>query len=180
MDGLPLVHLAEGLRCFVCGPDNPRGLRLRFRWLPDRVEAAWTVDATLEGWPRLLHGAGFAALHDEAAAWAMVVLTGRVGLTTHMEVRFLKPIRLADRVTVVGRPEAVGPRSGTYATEIRLGDGTVASTARTTYVYMDADGLVAFLGAPLSDRFAEWMRADPDGRRRLAEAWALAAAQATA
>lgn len=180
MESLPLHHLAEGLRCFVCGPESRHGLHLQFYLVGDHVEASWTATETLEGWPRLIHGAGFAALHDEAAAWAMVALSGRTGLTTQMDVRFLRPIRLGDTVTVLGRPHEVGSRSGTYATELRLADGTLASTARTTYAFQDAAALEALLGTQLSDRFAQWLAADPAQRRLLVQAWAREGAPAAA
>src|SRR5438093_910717 len=41
--------------CFGCGPGNPRGLRLSFRRMGDRVETSLLADVTMEGWPRRLH-----------------------------------------------------------------------------------------------------------------------------
>ena len=41
--------------CFGCGPGNPRGLRLSFHRVGDRVETMLLADVTMEGWPGRLH-----------------------------------------------------------------------------------------------------------------------------
>jgi acyl-CoA thioesterase FadM len=170
MERVPLRHLAEGLRCMVCGTENAHSLGVRFDLVGDHVEARWVPPPSVEGWPGLAHGAVFGALHDEAAAWAMIALAGRTGFTTHMEQRFLKPLRLGAPLLVRGRPEQVGDRSGTFATEILLGDGSLASTARTTYAFLDEASIARLLDGPVSPRLAAWMRASPDERRAMVAA----------
>ncbi|HEV8361510.1 MAG TPA: acyl-CoA thioesterase [Candidatus Thermoplasmatota archaeon] len=170
MERVPLRHLAEGLRCMVCGPENPQGLGVQFEIAGDHVEARWRVPTQVEGWPGLAHGGVFGALHDEAAAWAMIALACTTGVTTSMEVRFLKPLRLGEEVVVRGRPEQVGARSGTFATEILLARGEAASTARTTYAFLDEAALTRFTSAPLSPRLRAWLRASPAERRAMVEA----------
>jgi len=45
----------EANPCFGCGPRNPRGLRLSFHRVGDRVETMLLADVTMEGWPGRLH-----------------------------------------------------------------------------------------------------------------------------
>jgi uncharacterized protein (TIGR00369 family) len=167
MERLPLSHLAEGLRCFVCGPQNPHALGVRFELVGDRVEATWTASDVVEGWPGLLHGAAFGALHDEAAAWAMIALAAQTGFTRRMEVEYQRPIPVGARVTVTGRVLEVGPRAGAFRTEIRLADGSAASTARTTFAFLDEASIERVLGRALTPTLARWLRAPPEERREM-------------
>jgi uncharacterized protein (TIGR00369 family) len=167
MDDAPLHHLAEGLRCFVCGPENPASLGVRFRLAGDHVEATWKAAAAVEGWPGLLHGAAFGALHDEAAAWAMIAVACRTGFTTHADIRFLRPIRVGETVRIRGSVAELGDKEGTFASEITVGEGSVASTARTTFAFLDVASIERVLRQPLSPLLRGWLEASPEERRAL-------------
>lgn len=167
MGRLPLVPIPEGARCFVCGRDNKHGLHLQFWLLEEHVEAEWVASEVLEGWPGIVHGTAFAALHDDAAAWAMIALAGQTGFTTRMTISFARPIALGQRVTVKGRVERVEGRTGTFATEILLPDGSAASTALTEFALVDLPTLERMLRKPLSEPLRSWMVASPEQRRAL-------------
>jgi acyl-coenzyme A thioesterase PaaI-like protein len=168
----PLRPPPDAARSFPAGPDASPGMGLRFFADGDHVEAAWTA-SLLEGWNGLAHGMAFAGLHDEAAINAMAGLAGECGFTTAMEVRFLRPIRLGDRVRVRGR---VAQRTGatvTVASEILRGE-QVVSTATTTYAIASAELVARVLGAPLSPFLAEWLRAPPAKRVEMMRDWGAA------
>ena len=119
--------------CFVCGRDNPQGLRAR--WTADReageVRAALTIPEPFNGYPGVVHGGIVTALLDEAMARS-VLLQGTFEdllVTARMEVAFRLPTPTGTPVTVVAR---VRRRSGTRAqaeAELRLADGTVTAHA---------------------------------------------------
>ena len=59
-------------RCYVCGVDNPVGLRVRFA--PDGAQgsrACYTARAVHAGWDGILHGGVIFALMDEALGWSL-------------------------------------------------------------------------------------------------------------
>lgn len=164
----PLVPPPEAMRDFAGGPENPHGMRVQGFWVEgaDRVEGEWTVASPLDGWAGLAQGTAFAALADIGAVWAMAVLVEEWGLTTRMEVRFLAPLRMGERVTLVGRVVEAGPKSATLATEVVKEDGTVAQRATVEMQYFrDAAMVEKLLGRPLSD-FSRAYLAAPKGRRR--------------
>ncbi|MCA1813497.1 MAG: PaaI family thioesterase [Halobacteriales archaeon] len=171
MERVPLYHYDGALRCFVCGPDNAHGLGVRYWYAGDHVEATWTANDHAEGWPGLLHGAGFAALHDDAAAWAMIAIACRSGFTTHMDVRFLKPIPLGAELRITGRVGEVGEKQGTFDSRIELPGGKLASTARTTYAFADGATIARLTGGKLQAQLQQWLAADDDGRRALLFRW---------
>ena len=75
--------------CFVCGAENPRGLRIPFAAKGDGVEAEYTAESEHVGYEDVVHGGIISALLDEAIIWAVYVSTGRFGVTAELCIRFL-------------------------------------------------------------------------------------------
>src|SRR2546422_2873880 len=89
--------------CFGCGPRNPRGLRLSFHRVGDRVETMLLADVTMEGWPGRLHSGILYTAMLETANWTVFGITGRIGIPVRTSGR-----RLQRRVPAGGRPRAEG------------------------------------------------------------------------
>jgi acyl-coenzyme A thioesterase PaaI-like protein len=120
--------------CFVCGIDNPIGLKLEFYTDDEgRCVARFHPRPEHQGFPGQLHGGIISTLLDETMGrvltpqnvWAM---TGR------LEIRFRKPVPLDQELTIVG--ELARSRSRAYEArgEIRLPDGTPLVEGNGTYV----------------------------------------------
>lgn len=111
--------------CFVCGADNPIGLRLVFQRVGDGVRAEFTPSDLHVGYDGLVHGGIISALVDDALAnvWAT---KSREALTAKLEVRFRKPVRPGDHLVIDARP--TGTRAGmqTGQVDIRRGEELVA------------------------------------------------------
>ena len=56
--------------CFGCGDNNPIGLRLRFAYAGNGVEASFTPSAEHQGFHDVVHGGIISTVLDEAMAWA--------------------------------------------------------------------------------------------------------------
>jgi uncharacterized protein (TIGR00369 family) len=90
------VDLVVDGTCFVCGPDNPHGLRLCFDCADGRAQARVVVRPEHQGYAGITHGGILAALLDEV----MVYAAGTRGYwfaTAELTVRYAKPVP-------VGRP----------------------------------------------------------------------------
>jgi len=59
------MELVDDRHCFVCGENNPRGLKLKFRLVEDRLEAEFTPGKEFQGFRGVLHGGVMALLLDE-------------------------------------------------------------------------------------------------------------------
>lgn len=94
-------------RCFVCGPQNPIGLRLRFSPQGPGVVAEFVPGEEHVGWEGVIHGGLIAAVLDDAMAniWAW---RGTPAVTTSISVRFRRPVRPGERLQVFAEP--VGAR----------------------------------------------------------------------
>ncbi len=119
--------------CFVCGRDNPLGLRTR--WESDRaageVRARLEIPEPFNGYPGTAHGGVLSALLDEAAVRTALLEGGFDDLlvTARLEVTFRRPTPTRTPIVVAARiAKRVGTRVVAEA-EIRLDDGTVTARA---------------------------------------------------
>jgi len=79
-------------RCFVCNPDNPRGLQVPFFHDTDAevVLAELELPADFSGAPTYVHGGATLALIDEGMAWATIALRGKFAVTQETSARFAR------------------------------------------------------------------------------------------
>ncbi len=79
-------------RCFGCGPSNPAGLKLVFEDDGDTLFTLWEPSDRYQGYPGILHGGITATLLDETAAWFVYAKLGTAGVTSRMNIKYLKPV----------------------------------------------------------------------------------------
>ena len=82
----------DGYNCFGCAPTNPLGLKMEFYEDGDEIVSLWHSDDNYQGWLHTLHGGIQATLMDEIAAWVMARKLQCAGMTTHMEMKYRKPV----------------------------------------------------------------------------------------
>lgn len=117
--------------CFVCGRDNPAGLKLQFCEgdEPGRVWAEFIVPDIYQGYPGVVHGGIVAAILDEVSGRA--VLFGGDGdnlmATLRLTVRYRRPTPTQTPLRATGWVERTGGAATRVAGEIRLMDGTVTA-----------------------------------------------------
>ncbi|MFO7743199.1 MAG: PaaI family thioesterase [Anaerolineae bacterium] len=117
--------------CFVCGRENPAGLRLEFYEDPEahQVRAEVTISDQYQGYPGVVHGGIVSAILDEVSGRAVMLQEGdeRLMATLRMTVRFRRPTPTGTRLTAVGWVNQLGGVGAKVAGEIRLPDGTVTA-----------------------------------------------------
>jgi len=59
--------------CFVCGPDNPRGLKIKVKYFPEDMaaETELALSREFQGWADVIHGGILSTLLDEMMAHAV-------------------------------------------------------------------------------------------------------------
>lgn len=127
--------------CFVCGPDNPAGLHLEFfRLDEDTVTAELIPPDYWSGWGGLMHGGFLSLLLDEVTAWTAAALTGRhYFLTTGLEVKFRRPVRLGQKLTLTGRLTRHSARGARAVGRITGESGQVLAEAESRLVFLDRE-----------------------------------------
>ena len=88
--------------CFVCGPDNPIGLRIEYRMDGDVCRAEFTPGDDHVGYDRMVHGGiMFSALDDVMANW--LFLRGERCFTARADVRYRDKLPIGVPVELEGR-----------------------------------------------------------------------------
>ncbi len=124
--------------CFVCGPDNPIGLKVRFSLEGGESRAEFTPGPEHQGYRDLMHGGILGCLLDDVMAnW--FYLQGIRAFTGRMELRFREPVPLGTRVELVGRlVERRGKRALMAARATRSG-GKVVAEAKGTFMILSEE-----------------------------------------
>jgi acyl-coenzyme A thioesterase PaaI-like protein len=124
--------------CFVCGRENPSGLKLEFFQRDGEVETIFIARPEHQGWPGYVHGGILFAVLDETI--------GRVGFTIdawsmsgRVEIRYRQPAPIGVPIRVTGTLVRDRGRALELKGEARLEDGTVVAEASGLYMRVPPD-----------------------------------------
>jgi acyl-coenzyme A thioesterase PaaI-like protein len=124
--------------CFVCGADNPHGLRLRFRVNGDTVEGDFTPGTRHIGFQGVIHGGILATVLDEVMVWAASFRRKQFYFAVELTVRFSKPVAAGRSLLLVGWIAKDRGRVVETAGELRGSDGVVYARATAKYMPVPA------------------------------------------
>src|SRR5271157_5641773 len=82
--------------CFVCGKNNPCGLKLSFNLCDGKITSEFTPSALHAGYKNITHGGIITALLDEAMIQAALA-QGMAPVTADIRVRFKKHLIAGQR-----------------------------------------------------------------------------------
>ena len=94
----------ENRLCFVCGEDNPLGLKRKFRMDGEKGEAATdvTFEGHFQGWDKIVHGGLLATVLDEVMIYAARA-KGLKCVTGEITVRYSSPVKTGVPLSIRGR-----------------------------------------------------------------------------
>jgi len=103
------LQIVDDDRCFICGKENPIGLKAVFTLDPRkrRAETNVRIGAEFQGWRGVTHGGIISALLDEICAQACMCC-GLSVVTGEIKIRYKAPVPTGSVVTVIG--EVIGER----------------------------------------------------------------------
>jgi len=118
--------------CYICGRDNPVGLKMKFYDDGvDTVQSIVTPADHFQGYPGVLHGGVVASILDEVIGRS--VMSGdhhRFMMTMKMDVQYRHPVQMGQELKAIGKATRVTGRVGKAEGKIVLPDGTVACEAQ--------------------------------------------------
>ena len=127
--------------CFVCGINNPWGLKARFYELEDGTVAALvTAQWEHQSYPQRVHGGVMTALLDETLGRAINVTEPDTwAVTGDISVRFKKPVPYDEPLLVTGRVTRNTRLIFESEGALYLKDGTLAATSHARYMKQPLD-----------------------------------------
>lgn len=130
----PTANDARANGCFVCGPANPIGLKVRFRMEGDVCHGEFTPQTQHAGYNRVMHGGLlFALLDDVMANWLW--LQGQACFTARADVRYREPLEIGTAVRLEGRCEKrKGRLAQMQGLVLRAADGVVVAEASARFM----------------------------------------------
>lgn len=129
----PWLH-KPGYNCIGCSPDNPMGLHLDFWEDGEDVVSRWIPTADYQGWIDTLHGGVQSLLLDEVAGWVVTRKLQTTGVTSKMEVQYVKPISTYDSLLTIRARISRQMRNVAFIEgEIYNAHGEVCTKATLTY-----------------------------------------------
>ena len=92
--------------CFICGLENPVGLKLRiYEVEPGVIESLYTAPAHFQSYPGVLHGGIVATILDEISGRAHMgpADNPRFMFTARLEVKYRKNVPIGKPLKIVGK-----------------------------------------------------------------------------
>ena len=128
-----MKEIVKYSHCFVCGDQNPIGLKARFFQDKDRVISSLTAVSEFEGYRGIYHGGIIGTMLDEVMIKA-ILANGIFAVTAELNIRFKRPVTTGCKLQFSGW---ITERKGRlFFTEGEATDesGTVYATAAGKYV----------------------------------------------
>lgn len=124
------MELKDDRQCFVCGQDNPMGLRLSFEVdeVARTIKTVFNPQKAHQGYEGVVHGGIISSILDEAMANLAFAL-GYNAVTAKLTVRFKRPLTVGETVTVTGRLTKEAKRAMEAEAVAVKEDGTVIAEA---------------------------------------------------
>jgi len=147
MKPVPRPFGAEG--CFFCGTSNPMGLKLAFEETetePGELVCTWVAPSLYAGFGTILHGGIQSGIFDEIMGWTTIHFTGKVAVTSSLQIEFLKPLYVEQQIEARCRIQSRNRSRINLAAEIKNSAGEVCTRASGTYVLMDREKFRAVVG----------------------------------
>lgn len=129
------MKLETNGNCFVCGENNPNGLRLSFEIDKEKqtLKTTFVASPTFQGWDGIVHGGILSTLLDEAMA-KLVYELGYQAVTASIEIKFKKPASILEPLLVYGELTEVSRRLIRARAHIAQKDGTILAVGVSTFM----------------------------------------------
>lgn len=150
-------YLPHSSGCFLCGDENPAGIRTRFYVEDNEVRGTIVLPRHVNGYRDVAHGGVVAALLDETMGWAATVFGKEhpMFVTGEITVKYLAPVPVGEEIEVRSRLVEDAGRLA-YAEGRLLHGGKVCARAKGKFVPMTREataGVMPYLKFESCRRF---------------------------
>lgn len=119
--------------CFICGEKNIHGVKARFFYDGEKAFTEVEASEKFEGYRGIYHGGVVASLLDEVMIKAILALDV-FAVTREMTVKYLKPVRVGDKLKFSGK--VIKTKGRLFMTEGEVSDdsGNIYASASGKYI----------------------------------------------
>ena len=93
------MELSDDGYCFVCGPENPIGLKLDFDFDGKTISTEFVPQKEHQGYMNIVHGGIISTLLDEVMV-KLAIAIGMPAVTAQMDIRLKKALKIGAKITV--------------------------------------------------------------------------------
>jgi uncharacterized protein (TIGR00369 family) len=119
--------------CFVCGKENPKGLKAKFISSNGKAKAEMILDKEYQGYSGIVHGGIIAALLDEACAYATISL-GYYTVTAEVKIRYRKILKVGEKIIIEAEAEQIKSKLIQAKAQIKDSKNTIIAEAEGKYI----------------------------------------------
>jgi len=130
--------------CFVCGLENPVGLKLKiYQTEPGVIETTYTAPEHFQGYPGVLHGGIVASILDEISGRAHMgdPSEPRFMFTGKMEIKYRKNVPIGKPLKIIGKAGKTKGKLAEGWAGIYDENGTLLAEATTLLVDVPSNTL---------------------------------------
>jgi acyl-coenzyme A thioesterase PaaI-like protein len=130
--------------CFICGLENPIGLKLRiYQTEPGVIETSYTAPDHFQGYPGVLHGGIVATILDEISGRAQMgdVAAPRFMFTAKLEVKYRKNVPTGKPLKIIGKAGRVKGKIAESWAGIYDQDGSLLAEANAMLITVPKETL---------------------------------------
>jgi acyl-coenzyme A thioesterase PaaI-like protein len=123
--------------CFICGIDNPVGLKLKiYETEPGVIETNYTVPEQYQSYPGIVHGGIVATILDEISGRALMgdPSQPRFMYTAKLEVKYRKNVPIGVPLKIVGKAGKTKGRMAESWAGIYSPDGSILAECKSLLV----------------------------------------------
>lgn len=123
--------------CFICGLENPVGLKLRIYQIePGVIETSFTAPQHFQGYPGVLHGGIVATILDEISGRALMgdPSAPRFMFTAKLEVKYRQNVPIGVPLRIIGKAGRSKSKSAEGWAGIYREDGALLAEAHTLLI----------------------------------------------
>jgi len=140
------VKQPNSKQCFVCGLENPIGLKMHF-YLSGHgeVTAEYTVPERYQGYPGIVHGGIVASILDEVMGRAHMLAgnpdNSRFMYTARMTIKYRQHVPIGEPLRIVGCALKSRSKSATSKAAIYNSEGAVLAEAEGLLIDVPSETL---------------------------------------
>lgn len=93
------MNLEDDGYCFVCGPKNPIGLKLKFHFNGKTIKTEFVPKKEHQGYLNIVHGGIISTILDEIMV-KLAIAMDMPAVTASMEIRLKKALNVGEKIVV--------------------------------------------------------------------------------